>query len=246
MQFMNKSNIKAGSFSRLSVFQECPRRAELAYIQKIPEADRGPGPLTAPDGSKEWHNDRGSRIHDLAEKYVQGEDMPFPNELRKFKKEIDHLRSIYKTGKVITEEMWCYTNEWMPCAANDWDNIYFRMVTDITVFNSKSNATVIDYKTGRKFGNEVKHGQQAQLYQLGAFLRYPDLEEITTEIWYIDQDEIATMEFTRNQGMRFFKHWSNRMKAMVNETEFKPTPNMNSCRWCPYKPSKSGDCSVGI
>lgn len=244
---MNKSNtIKAGSFSRLSIFQECPRRAELAYIQKIPEADRGEGPLTAPDGSKEWHNDRGSRIHALAEEYVKGNIKIFPKELQKFKKEIEELRKLYKTGKVITEEMWCFTNTWMPCASDDWNAIYFRIITDITVFHTKAQATVIDYKTGRKFGNEVKHGQQAQLYQLGAFLRYPDLEEITTEIWYLDQDELATMEFTRAQGMRFFKHWNNRMEAMTTEVEFKPTPNMNSCRWCPYKPSKLGVCSVGI
>lgn len=244
---MNKSNtIKAGSFSRLSIHQECARRAYLAYIEKIKEPDRGPGPLTAPDGTKEWHNDRGSRIHQLAQDYVEGLINVFPNELRKFKKEIEELRKRFKSGKVFTEEMWCYTKDWMPCASDDWDNIYFRMITDITIFHTKKNATVIDYKTGRKFGNEIKHGQQAQLYQLGAFLRYPDLEEVTTEIWYIDQDEIATMEFTRNQGMRFFKHWDNRMKTMTQDVEFKPNPNMNSCRWCPYKPSRSGDCSVGI
>ena len=120
------------------------------------------------------------------------------------------------------------------------------MITDATIFHTKNAATVIDYKTGRKFGNEVKHAQQAQLYQLGAFLRYPDLEEITTEIWYLDQDELSSMTFTRNQGMRFFKYWHGRMEAMYNEKEFKPTPNANSCKWCPYKPGKTGDCSVGI
>jgi len=245
---MNKLNsIKAGSFSRLSTYQECPRRAELAYINKIKEPDRGIGPLTAPDGTKEWHNDRGSRIHQLAEDYVAGILGPkLPPELRKFEKEYKELRKLHKTGKVINEEMWCYDNDWMPCASDAWDTIYFRIITDATVFHTKKKATVIDYKTGRKFGNEIKHGQQAQLYQLGAFLRYPDLQEITTEIWYLDQNEIAVMEFNRNQGMRFFKHWDGRMKAMTQEIEFKPTPNGNSCRWCPYKPSKTGDCSVGI
>jgi len=244
---MNESNtIKTGSFSRLSIYQECPRRAQLAYINKIQEPDRGVGPLTAPDGTKEWHNDRGSRIHKLAQDYVEGLISTFPNELQKFKKEIEELQKQYTTGKVITEELWCFDNNWIPCGSNDREDIYFRIITDITLFHTPQTATVIDYKTGRKFGNEIKHGQQAQLYQLGAFLRYPDLEEITTEIWYLDQDEIATMEFTRNQGMRFFKHWDNRMKVMTQDIYFVPTPNMNSCRWCPYKPSRSGDCSVGV
>ena len=240
-------NIKAGSFSRLSVHQECPRRAQLAYIDKIKEPDRGVGPLTDPDGNKEWHNDRGSRIHDLGENYVKGAGpVQVPHELRKFEKELQELRKLYKTGRVITEEMWCFDKDWEVCAADDWNDIYFRMITDVTVFHTKRSATVIDYKTGRRFGNEVKHGQQAQLYQLGGFLRYPDLQEITTEIWYLDQDELASMEFTRSQGMRFFKHWDNRMKAMFNDQTFTPTPNGNSCRWCPYKPGKTGDCSVGI
>ena len=239
--------ITAGSFSRLSVFQDCPRRAQLAYIQKIREPDRGPGPLTAPDGTKEWHNDRGSRIHQLAEDFVADKFGPnLPPELIKFKKEYIELRKLHKKGKVVTEQMWCYDLNWEVCSADDWNNIYFRIMTDATVFHTKTNATVIDYKTGRKYGNEIKHGQQAQLYQLGGFLRYPDLEEITTEIWYLDQNEISSMEFTRNQGMRFFKYWDGHMKDMINETEFKPTPNVFSCRWCPYKPGKSGDCSVGI
>jgi hypothetical protein len=242
---MNK--IKAGSFSRLSVYQDCPNRARLAYIEKIKEPDRGVGPLIAPDGSKEWHNDRGSRIHQLGEDFVVGTIGPkLPPELSKFKSEFIQMRKMHKTGKVITEQMWCYTKDWEACADDAWDEIYFRIITDATIFHTKQSATVIDYKTGRRFGNEVKHGQQAQLYQLGSFLRYPDLQEITTEIWYLDQNEIATMEFTRNQGMRFFKHWDERMKVMTNDIEFKPTPNGNSCRWCPYKPSKSGDCSVGI
>ena len=239
--------IKAGSFSRLSTFQECARRAQLAYIEKIKEPDRGPGPLTSPDGVKEWHNDRGLRIHQLADDFVNGTLGPtLPPDLTKFKKEYKELRKLHKKGKVVTEQMWCFDSNWEVCACDDWDKIYFRIVTDATVFHTKTTATVIDYKTGRKYGNEVKHGQQAQLYQLGGFLRYPDLEEITTEIWYLDQNEISTMEFTRNQGMRFFKHWDGRMKDMINETEFKPTPNVHSCRWCPYKPGKTGDCSVGI
>lgn len=241
------NHIKAGSFSRLSVFQECPRRAELAYIKKIPELDRGPGPLTAPDGNKEWHNVRGSRIHQLAEDYVKGcTGETLPPELRKFKKELLELQKLHKTGKIVTEQLWCFTKQWEVCDPDNRENIYFRMITDVTVFHTKNIVTSIDYKTGRRFGNEIKHGQQSQLYQLGTFLRYPDVQEVTTEIWYLDIDEIASMEFTREQGMRFFKHWNDRMETMYNETEFKPTPNGNSCRWCPYKPGKTGDCSVGI
>lgn len=242
--YMN--TINAGSFSRLDIFTQCPQRAKLAYIDKIPEPDRGPGPLTAPDGTLEWHNDRGSRIHDLAEKYVKREIDFFPNELNKFSDDFKRMRSYADSGQVILEKMWCFDSEWIPCAIDDFNLIYFRMITDATVFLTPRTAIVIDYKTGRKFGNEIKHGQQAQLYQLGAFLRFPDLEEVTTEIWYLDQDELSTQEFTRDQGMRFLKGWQKKMEGLTNEIRFSPKPNMVSCRWCPYRPGRSGDCSVGI
>ncbi len=240
------NTINAGSFSRLDVFQQCPQRAKLAYIDKIPEPDRGPGPLTAPDGTMEWHNDRGSRIHSLAENFINSTLVKFPPELKKFKEEFHYLRNYADNGKAILEKMWCYDDEWVPCDVKDYNLIYFRIIIDVTVFLTPEKAVIIDYKTGRKFGNEIKHGQQVQLYQLGAFLRYPDLEEITTEIWYLDQDEISTQEFTRDQGMRFLKGWDKKMKALVSEVKFLPKPNLISCRWCPYRPGRSGDCSVGI
>jgi hypothetical protein len=36
--------IKAGSFSRLDTFETCALRAKLAFVDKIPEPDRGPPP----------------------------------------------------------------------------------------------------------------------------------------------------------------------------------------------------------
>lgn len=238
--------ITAGSYSRLSVFSQCKFRAKLAFIDKIPEPVRGPGPLTAPDGSAEWHNDRGSRIHDLAENYVNGSTRTLDKSLNKFKGEFDKLRFLFQGGTVLTEQLWCYDSAWKEVDTKDWNNIWMRVKTDATVFLTPSSAVVIDYKTGKKFGNEVAHAQQAQLYQLGAFLKFPKLKKIQTELWYLDQDEMATMEFTRADGMRLFDLWNNKNIAMTTETRFPPNPNAYTCKWCPYGPRRSGDCSVGI
>ena len=59
--------IKAWSFSRLSIFEQCKLRTKLAYIDRIPEPPR---PL--PPGKTEHANDRGTRIHDAAERFVRG------------------------------------------------------------------------------------------------------------------------------------------------------------------------------
>ena len=95
-------------------------------------------------------------------------------------------------------------------------------------------------------GNEIKHMEQCQLYQLAAFLRYPELEEVTIELWYLDQDDLTTRTFTRKQGLRYLKFFHDRGEKMTTETEFAPNPNMYSCRWCPYGPKGTGHCEVGI
>lgn len=232
--------INAGSFSRLDIFETCKKRAELQYIHKIPEPDRG----KAPKG--EWANDRGTRVHDEVEAYLKGERKTIPVEAMRFQAEIEAAKRIHSDGNAITEEMWCYNDAWVPCKWNDWDEIAFRIKTDLTVFLSPREAVIIDYKTGRRFGNESKHAQQLQLYAVGATLRYPKLEHITSELWYFDQDELVSMEFTAEQAKRFFKGWNDRNLAMLSCVDFPPTPSKSNCRWCPYTSRGTGHCAQGV
>ena len=63
---MSNERIKAWSYSRLVDFEQCKLRAKLKYIDRIPEPAR---PL--PPGKTEHANDRGTRIHDAGERFVQ-------------------------------------------------------------------------------------------------------------------------------------------------------------------------------
>ena len=131
------------------------------------------------------------------------------------------------------------------CAWGDKD-AWARIKLDAFVRLSKTHAVVIDYKTGKKFGNEIKHAEQTQLYQLAAFLRYPELETIDVELWYTDQDDLTHMKYTRSQGMRFFQNFNQRGIAMTSAEEFPPSPNVFACKWCPYGPRGTGDCDKGV
>lgn len=95
------------------------------------------------------------------------------------------------------------------------------------------------HNTGKRFGNEVKHGRQMQLYALAAALRYPKLEKITTELWYQDQNELATQEFTRKQAMKFWKGFNDDALEMTSATEFPPRPNQQTCRFCPFRTGRN-------
>lgn len=233
------AKLNAWSYSRLTVFEQCKQRAKLAYIDRIPEPER---PL--PPGKTEHANDRGHRVHEAAERFIQGDGELIP-ELNAFRTEFLRLRKLYAEGKVSLEGEWAVDRDWEP---TDWrsNNTWARIKLDAFVHLSKSHGVVIDYKTGKKFGNEVKHAEQGQLYQLAAFLRYLDMEVIDVEFWYTDQDDITHMRYTRDQGLRFFRYFDSRGEAVTTTLDFPPNPNKISCRWCPYSPRGTGHCEVGV
>ncbi len=131
-----------------------------------------------------------------------------------------------------------------------WVPAWLRLKLDALVFLSPTEAVAIDYKTGKKFGNEIKHGEQLQLYQLVTFLRHPELEIVHTELWYLDVDDLTLKTFTRDQGLRFRRAMDMRGIKITTCTTFPPNPNVHSCKWCPYgeRPdgNGTGDCKVGV
>lgn len=229
--------INSWSFSRLDNFEKCAHRAFLLYDQKIPEPQR---PL--PPGKSEHANDRGTRIHDGAEHFVRGTGK-FLDEMSSFRVEFDAMARLYKEGRVSLEGEWAMDKQWEP---TEWAKGWLRLKLDALVFLSDTEAVAIDYKTGRKFGNEIKHAEQLQLYQLNTFLRYPQLETVHTELWYLDQDDITSMTYQRHQGLRFRQRWDMRGNKLTNATSFPPNPNIFSCKWCMYGAKGSGVCERGL
>ena len=231
--------IKTWSYSRLLDFEQCRYRAKLKYIDRIPEPQR---PL--PPGKTEHANDRGTRIHLAGEMFVRGEAELIP-ELKNFEEEFLELRELYKKGKVALEGEWAMNRDWLPVA---WDSpdAWLRLKIDAFVRPTKTHAVVIDYKTGKRFGNEIKHAEQVRLYQLTAFLRYPELKTIDVELWYLDLNDLYHMHYTKEQGLRFLQHFTDRGTAVTSATEFPPNPNMFTCKWCPYGPRGSGHCERGV
>lgn len=130
-----------------------------------------------------------------------------------------------------------------------WVPAWLRLKLDAMVMHDEYTATVIDFKTGRKFGNEVKHAEQLQLYQLVTFLRYPKLETVFAELWYLDQKEgenLTSQKFTRSQGLRFKPRFHQRGMALTTCDEWPANPSRFTCQWCQYGPWNGGQCQVGV
>lgn len=223
--------IKNWSYSRLLDFEACPYRAHLKIVQRMPDVS---GPAA----------ERGTAVHLAAELYVKGEG-DLTSELKAFKPEFDALRREYTTGKVSLEGEWATNRNWEPV---DWraKDAWCRMKLDAFVWRTKTEGLVVDHKTGKLFGNEVKHAEQGQLYAVGAFMRYPQLEIANVEFWYLDKDDLTHVQYTRKQAMQFALHFHKRGSKMTDATDFPPRPNIFSCKWCAYSPRAGGQCKAGV
>lgn len=230
--------ITSWSHSKLVDFEKCKFLAWLKHDQRIPEPER---PL--PAGKTEHANDRGSRVHDNAEQYVRGDiDDLCPEAEKSFGIQFDLLRVLYAEGLVSLEGEWGMNDQWEPAP---WASAWLRLKLDALVFPHPTEAIVIDYKTGKKYGNEVKHNDQLLIYQLCTFLRYPKVERVTAQLWYLDQNEVTERVFTRDQGLRFRTALDRRGRAITTCTDFPPNPNKFSCQWCQYGPWNGGQCKDG-
>ena len=170
--------VPAWSYSALKTFETCPYRTYISKVKKVRE-DFGPAA------------ERGTRIHDEAEKYVRHELGELPDSLKKFAKKFSELKDLFTEAKVETEGEWGFTLSWEPTGWLSPDT-WARVKLDALVHEDETSARVIDYKTGKQIGNEIAHSQQALIYAIATFFRFPDLESVNTELWYLDHG--TTME----------------------------------------------------
>jgi CRISPR/Cas system-associated exonuclease Cas4 (RecB family) len=179
--------------------------------------------------------DRGSSIHKLAEDYVKGTIRNLPPELKSFAAEFKVLRK----EKAIAEEQWAFTAQW---GMSDWfgPSAWLRVMTDASLIKGDT-LRVIDYKTGKE---REEHKLQLELYQLAGLLRYPDIQKVSAELWYLDLGKIAPEEtsfITRDKLNALKLVWMKRTKAMLSDTRFAPKPG-NYCRWCHWRKDNGGPC----
>lgn len=226
------------SFSRLQVYESCPKRAQLAYDERLPEIKR-------PDGNKAAK--RGNRLHEAGEDFIKGKTDVLIPELMNFEEEFRHAQNIPE-GSYSSEQVWYFDDQWVPVATAQ--NAWVTLIIDLLVWIHEYEGVVIDFKSGKRYGNEIKHGQQVQLYQLCTFLRYPETEKVTTEIWYLDKNELYKQSYMRKQGLRFLNNFHTRGMKLTTDSKFKANPSQYSCRFCPYRTGMNkwvcgtGDCNL--
>jgi putative RecB family exonuclease len=229
--------IKAWSPSRLNDYDTCPAKAKYKYIDRLPEP---PAPAL----------DRGTRIHAEAEAYIIGKGV-VPADLVRVEDELLELRKGYRKGRVRVEQSIALDETWTPV---DWfsRNAWLRCKLDVVELGASGKnkkrlileATVTDWKTGKNNPRDAeKHGDQLNLYAL-AVISAGIAETVRARLVFTDTGEVVTkMEgcLTTKDVLTARENWVERVKPMMSDTTFDPTPNF-TCRWCAFSKAAGGPC----
>lgn len=203
------------SFSRWEVFDKCRARYEYQHLQKLPQPPS-------------IHLERGIDVHEKGEAYLDGSIKRLPVAYNQFG---DEMRAIKKLG-ATAEGNYGFTKSWSPCSPTDWNNCYLRVKIDAEVAQEKE-LTQIDFKTGKPWPKATE--KQSELYAVTGFLRYPDVDTITVEFWYLDSGEVVPYVYTRKQYPALKKKWAARGREMLAARQFPPTNNGYNCKYCPFR-----------
>ena len=219
------------SYSKLLVFEQCRYHYKLRHIDKLAE-DKHPAA------------ERGTQVHQYCEDFVTGKLKSLATEMLKFDHDFIALKREYVANNVSLEGEWGFDSDWNVTA---YKTAWLRMKADAVVFNkAKTEAIVVDYKTGQKFGNEIKHGEQVQLYALATAIRVPTVKKIKVELWYLDKDDLTQTDYTREHALNFVKPFHKRAMKLENAKTWEPNPNVFTCKYCPYGPQKQNICPHGM
>lgn len=198
------------SYSQVSCWQQCPHRARLQYLEKIPTP-------TAPALL------RGSSIHKEAEDYLTGKTEILSDNLRLLESNFVKLRK----REPDVELVWAFDRNWEPCEPFGKDR-WLKVILDVH-FSTGKTATVIDHKTGKVRSDA--HQKQMGLYALAAMIH--GAKKVNTELWYLDYGRVAKHSYGEHEVGEMKRQWESVVRFMEADTIFakKPSP---LCGWCPF------------
>jgi len=211
------------SYSRLSTYQNCPRKFKLQFLDKA-----------FPDDSNNPHFARGNRIHEQLEHYVMwknaGQNFDKPPMAEEAKNAVPIIEKIFDNyTSVLPEQKLCIDKNWNKIGWFD-KSAYLRAILDLIAFKPRK-ALIGDYKTG-KVREYNQYGGQLHLNAAMLFAVEPEVEEIDVAYFFVDHKQTVNVRFTRDQYDEFRKHFVEQHEKVNAEKNWPPKINQY-CKWCP-------------
>jgi hypothetical protein len=219
------------TISALKDYETCPARYEWSYLFE-PKDWAAIGYKVVPaKGSPAM--ERGTEIHETCENFINGTSPGLHAEIGPAW--AAWVRDLKEIG-AKAEAQWELDCDWHP--SNRASDLWLRMKVDAHYPIGKDQMHVIDYKTGKPWPANI---EQVEVYALGAFAKYDDVNEVIGSLWYFDSDEPHDKTFTRAQAPKLARKWEQRAARLLEATEYPKKPN-RFCNWCPYSHKKGGPC----
>jgi hypothetical protein len=210
----------AWGFSKLDVYRTCPQKFKFQFIDKLPS----PGSPAM---------DRGSRMHENIEFYLNGWSSKLIPENKNWKDALDALKlKDFKAEQALGfDSSWSKLPNWF--SKSTW----LRVKMDAS-YKEDTNGKAIDFKSGKY---RVPSTEQVELYAIGLHAANPELEKVSAEFWFLDTGEIYEKTYTAEQLLKLRSKYEKYVAPIYADETWKPTPS-NECRWCSYSKTKGGKC----
>lgn len=210
----------AFSYSKISTYTLCPAKYRYKYLLKLQGNDSG----TAAE--------RGTMIHEFAEKYVLRETDDLPSELIRWQKVLDKMRE----DEILCEVPLAVDSNFVPCDFDSPDAHLRGLLDNLQI--KIDFAEIGDWKTGKV----RDYSTQMKFYTLLVFLCYPEINRVATRIRFIDHHKsVPGTVFTRKDIPMLIDEWGKIIKRMSDSKIFSPNPS-TMCNYCPYNKKSGGPC----
>jgi hypothetical protein len=180
--------------------------------------------------------ERGSDIHKKIENYLSFKNVPMPEEVHpRIRPEFETL----KASSPMVERELAFDKDWKQVGWFD-STAWCRIKVDVLTPPKDSRSIIIDHKTG-KVKDKGEYNTQLELYGLGVFLIYPEVEIAEADLYFTDHGVIIEQEFQRAIAKDLREAWMERVQPMLNDTTYAPRPG-NACRFCNFSKARGGEC----
>ena len=208
------------SYTSISTYENCPAQFKYSYIDN----------LETPSSAAAM---RGTRLHKMAEDFMNGQLLRIPHEIHKLGPAI----TLLKSQNAVPEEAWMVDKNWE--ATEDKSNARIKAIIDVH-YRLDDVVYVKDYKSGQMYDD---HRTQLELYGIIALCRYPDAKRVDTSALYIDTGYEGMQGSIIRPMLPALKNmWNDKIIKIERDDVFEPKPETRKCGWCAFQKRKGGPC----
>lgn len=227
-------NLAPYSISKMGTYYQCPMKFKLQYIDKIRV------PFTSNVALL-----KGSHIHKILEHNF---DYNTP-----FKTNEIYTESHVQTTKEIVQryensDLGILTKKLIQKGtleenfAFDLDgnlvnyrsrNAFFRGSADLYGVHGKQGF-IIDYKSGKDKSNVEDFGtDQAKMYALYLFLKFPDIDSVKSTFFFIEHNTKKTYEYTKDKVSEYMQYFKDKTLIIENDKTYRKQESA-LCEYCDF------------